>query len=74
MPIKFTERYYNTKEAAKILHVTPDTVKRYCNADPPKIAAEKIGRDWMIPKSSLYKYIREESDFGRPRNRHRKTG
>lgn len=74
MAINFSEKYYTTKQAAKLLHVDPDTVKRYCNAAPPKIKAEKVGRDWMIPKSSLDKYMADENELGRPRNRRRKTG
>lgn len=74
MAINFTEKYFTTAQAAKILHVTPDTVKRYCNQDPPRIGGEKVGRDWMIPKSSIDKYLADAGDMGRPRNRRRKTG
>lgn len=72
--INFSEKYYTTSQAAKILRVTADTVKRYCNQSPPRIKGEKIGREWLIPKSSIDKYMADESDNGRPRNRRRKTG
>lgn len=72
--INFTEKYLTTNQAARVLRVTPDTVKRYCNQDPPRIKAEKVGRDWLIAKSELDKYLSEESDIGRPKNRRRKTG
>lgn len=74
MAINFTEKYYTTGQAAKILRVAPDTVKRYCNQYPPRIIGEKVGRDWMIPKSEIDKYLAEENDMGRPKNRRRKTG
>ena len=72
--INFSEKYYTTGQAAKILRVTADTVKRYCNQDPPRIKGEKMGRDWFISKTSLDEYMADESETGRPRNRRRKTG
>lgn len=73
MAINFTEKYFTTKQAAKILRVTPDTVKKYCNQDPPRINGEKVGRDWMIPKSEIDKYLADDNDTGRPKNRRRRS-
>lgn len=72
--INFTEKYLTTAQAAKILRITTDTVKRYCNQRPQRIKGEKIGHSWMIPKSAIDEYLTEESDTGRPKNRSRKTG
>lgn len=72
--INFTEKYLTTAQAAKILRVTTDTIKRYCNQDPQRIRGEKIGHSWMIPKSAIDEYLAEENELGRPKNRRRKTG
>lgn len=74
MAITFSEKHYTTAQAALILRVQPATVKRYCNQYPPRIKAEKVGNSWMIPKSALDQYLRDESEYGRPKNRTRKTG
>lgn len=69
--IKFTEKYFTTAEAASLLGVETDTVKVYCNSDPPRIRGEKIGHIWMIPESEIKRYKREESTLGRPKNSQR---
>ena len=69
-PKKARETWYSTREAAALLNVTADTVKRYCNQSPPRIKAEKLfGEDgpWFIPQSSIDKYISTESSGGRPK-------
>lgn len=66
--IKFTEPYYDTAQAAALLGVDTDTVKKYCNSKPPRLKGEKYGRSWMIPKSEIERYKREESAVGRPKN------
>lgn len=68
--IKFTEQYYTTAEAAELLGVNTDTVKVYCNSDPPRLKAEKIGYIWMIPESEIERYRKEKSERGRPKNAH----
>jgi len=72
--IEFSEKYYTTAEAAKMLHVTPDTVKRYCNQDPQRLKGIKVGNGWMIPRSEIKAYIANEGDQGRPRNRRGRAG
>ncbi len=72
--VNFTEKYLTTAQAARILRVTTDTVKKYCNQTPQRIKGEKIGNGWLIPKSAVDEYLSMESDTGRPKNRRRKTG
>ncbi len=70
-PQKLKEIHYTTREAATLLSVTPDTVKRYCNQDPPRIKATKLfGKrgPWYIPQSSIKRYLAEESSTGRPKS------
>lgn len=67
MSIEFSEKYYTTKEAAKLLRVAADTVKRYCHAK--RLNATKVGNSWMIPKSAIESYVADAGDIGRPRNR-----
>lgn len=78
-PKQVTETFYNTDEAGKLLGLATDTVKRYCNADPPRIFARKLfGEEgqWFIPQSSIDKYLKQESRLGRKKachqNGHRK--
>lgn len=70
-PQKLKETHYTTREAADLLKVTQDTVKRYCNMEPiPRIKATKLFGEhgpWYIPQSSIDKYLREQSDLGRPK-------
>lgn len=42
-----------TKEAAEILNLSPDHVKRLCRDG--KIASKCIGKTWVIDKTSLRK-------------------
>ncbi len=72
MAVNFTEKYFTTAQAAKILRVSTDTIKKYCQ-EPQRIKGEKIGHSWMIPKSAVEEYLSEESATGRPKNRRRKT-
>lgn len=69
-PRKLKETHYTTREAAKLLRVKQDTVKRYCNQDPPRIKAVKLfGQDgpWYIPQSAIDKYLADTNDMGRPK-------
>lgn len=69
-PQQLKETHYTTREAAKLLHVTADTVKRYCNQDPPRIKARKLfgpTGPWYIPQSAIDKYLSQSSDTGRPK-------
>lgn len=70
MPIKYTEKYLTTAEAAAELGLTTDTVKRYCNAPEPRIKGEKVGNGWMIPRSAIEEFKKAERDNrGRPRKK-----
>jgi excisionase family DNA binding protein len=60
------KKYFTSAEAAEILELTRDTVQHYCQGESPKINAEKIGRDWLIPKSEIDRYKRERRTVGRP--------
>jgi hypothetical protein len=64
--IQVRGRYYSCREAAALLDLDPDTVRTYCNSDPPRLVAEKVGRDWLIPKAEIDRYQRERRDPGRP--------
>lgn len=66
MAVKFTEKYFTTAEAGTEIGVTADTVKCYCNTG--RIKGEKIGNNWMIPQSEIKRYLKDESDRGRPKN------
>lgn len=58
--------FLTVDEAAKALGLAVDSVRRYCNAEKPKLYAEKFGRDWLIPKSEIDRYKRERNTVGRP--------
>ena len=64
--IEIRGKYYSCREAAELLELDADTVRTYCNGDPPRLTAEKIGRDWFIPKHEIERYNRERRDPGRP--------
>lgn len=74
MSINFSEKYHTTAQAAKILRIATDTVKRYCNQSPQRLRGTKVGNSWMISQSALNEYLSSESETGRPKNRSRKTG
>lgn len=67
MSITFSEKYYTTQQAAKLLSVTADTVKRYCNS--ARLSASKVGNSWMIPHSAIEAYVESAPENGRPRNK-----
>jgi len=57
------EYYYTTEQAAKILCVSTRRVQAMITAG--RLRAEKLGRDWIIPRAAL-KAVRERKP-GRPR-------
>lgn len=59
-------KYYSCREAAELLGLDADTVRTYCHGDPPRLAAEKVGRDWLIPQTEIERYNKERRDPGRP--------
>jgi len=61
-----TNEHVSTQDAAEILELSVDTVRRYCNHSNPKIFGKKIGRDWLIPKSEIKRFLRERRKPGRP--------
>lgn len=66
------ETHYSTSEAAKLLEVETDTVKRYCNSKPPRIkAAKPFGKrgPWLIPQSAIDAYIEDVNENGRPKRK-----
>jgi hypothetical protein len=64
-----TKDYLNTADAAAKLGLDTDTVKRYCNAKPPRLKGIKLGKSWLIPKAEIERYRKEESSRGRPKKR-----
>lgn len=67
-----TRDYLSTAQAANRLGVDTDTVKRYCNARPPRLKAIKLGNAWLIHKDEIERYRRDESSRGRPKNNPRR--
>ena len=66
MPIQITGKYLTPEQAADKLGLSADSVRRYCNADEPRILAEKLGRVWLIPESEVKRYLRGRKPVGRP--------
>ena len=67
-PGSFDEVHYTTAEAAKLLGLTADTVKCYCNRK--QIRGRKLAGEsgpWFVPKSAIDEYRKEASDTGRPK-------
>ncbi len=64
--IEIVGKYYTTEQAAKLLDLDVDTIRRYCNCDPQRLFAEKMGRDWFIPKEEIDRYKKERREPGRP--------
>lgn len=48
------------KEAAALLGVRPDTLRQALHADPPRLNAEKIGRDWHVTPREVERYRAEQ--------------
>lgn len=51
------ERLYTVTEIAKILHLHPETVRRFIKSG--RMEALKHGREWIITHSMLMNYYRE---------------
>jgi hypothetical protein len=64
--IQLKGKMYTCREAAELLDLDPDTVRTYCNSDPPRLQAVKGGRDWLISQAEIDRYNRERRDPGRP--------
>ena len=52
-----TEQYYNAIRASKYLHCTDHSV--ICYLKQGKLNGEKIGRDWVISKTELDRFVAE---------------
>lgn len=64
-----TNEWLDTSEAGKKLGLDPDTIKRYCNAQPQRLKGVKFGRSWMIHKDEIARYSKEENSLGRPKKK-----
>lgn len=58
-----TNEVLTTKEAASLLRVTVDTVKKYCQIG--RIKAINVGRQWLIPKAEITRYNKERRDYNK---------
>lgn len=38
----------SVEDAATVLNVTPQTVRKWAAADPPRVTAKKVGRAWIV--------------------------
>ncbi len=47
----------NTQQLADLAGVTAQTIRNLINADPPRIAAVRNGRDWLIPVTAARKFL-----------------
>lgn len=60
----------NTKEAARILGVTPTHARRYCATG--QLPCRKVGRDWLIRRVDVERFVRPPA--GRRPSRPREGG
>ncbi len=60
--------YVTVADAAKVLGVHPETVKRLCRAG--RIPAEKVHNTWLIAKKDLSRFA---ASYDEPRRGKRKT-
>lgn len=58
-----TSDFVTTSEAAQLLDLTVDSVKKYCQLG--RIKATHVGRQWLIPKSEVRRYGKERRDYNR---------
>ncbi|GAI72696.1 unnamed protein product [marine sediment metagenome] len=57
MPIKFDgKKLYSIRELAKILPVTPLTIRKYIREG--KIKGHKIGKNWYVIKEDLEVFLK----------------
>lgn len=65
-----TRDYMNCGEAAELLGLSSDSVRRYCNnfkeGKTPSLKGLQIGREWLIHKSEIARYKKERNGRGRP--------
>lgn len=65
-----TTEYLSTAEAAEMLGLDTDTVRRYCrNASEgrtPSLKGMQVGRAWLVHKDEIDRYRKERKDPGRP--------
>lgn len=54
----------SVSEVAQRLNLSIAMVRRYCQQG--RIEAYKIGRDWVIPESSIEKFKQEPRKVGKP--------
>lgn len=61
-----TADFLTTSQVAEELEITPDTVKHHCQRG--NLPAIKIGREWLISRKELSRYIETRRPVGRPKN------
>lgn len=70
MAIVNTDKWLTTAEAAEILGVDSQSVRRYCNnfevGRTPAIKATQVGRSWVIHPKDLEEYQKNRKSVGRP--------
>lgn len=60
-----TDKLLTSTEAAEILGLSKDSVKKYCQTGA--LEAIKLGRSWFIEKKEVMRYKRENlGNSGRP--------
>ena len=53
MPQEQEPQFFTVEEAAAILRVHPETIRRMCKRGELK-GARKVGDTWRIPRSAIY--------------------
>lgn len=67
MPIKFDDKkLYSIRELAKILPITPLTIRAYLRKG--KIKGHKIGKNWYVIKEDLETFLEGEDQEGKEKS------
>lgn len=67
-----TETFYTTTDAAEVLGISKDSVRRYCanseEGKTPAIKAVRVARSWVISPAELKKFKEKRNPVGRPKD------
>jgi len=57
-----SKQYLKVKDAAELLGLSEDTIRNWINRPRRKLPAVKAGRDWLIKREDLDRFLEDQKN------------